>query len=88
MRVDADSVREDGGEEGGERGVDREGVEVEGEVDRRIEAEEVVDGGGRRRREARDWEVEEGEGLRWRESEVVVVEKVSSHFLKKVLLTD
>jgi len=53
---------------------------VEGEGDRRTKAEVVVDGVWRRRKEARDGEVEEGEGLRWRESEVVIVEKASSHF--------
>lgn len=49
-----------------------------------MEAEVVVDGGGRRRGEARDREVEEGEGFvvavrRRREGEVIVVEKASSH---------
>lgn len=76
-------MREDGGEEGGECGVDREGVDVEGYVrERRVEV--VVDGGGRRRREVRDREVEERDGLvvlGWRESEVVVVQKASSHFV-------
>lgn len=44
----------------------------------------VVDGGGKRRREARYREVEERDGfvaLGWRESEVVVVQIASSHFL-------
>jgi hypothetical protein len=46
----------------------------------------VVDGGGRRSREARDREVEERDGfvtLGWWESEVVVVEKASSHFWRR-----
>jgi len=63
----------------------REGIKVEGEIERRIEAEEVVDVEGRLWRETRDGEVEKGNGLWWRESEVVVVEKASSHFLNKVL---
>lgn len=78
-------MREDGGEEGGEGGFDRQGVDVEGDAgERGEEAEVVVDGGGRRWREVRDREVEEWEGFAasgWRESEVVVVEKTSSHFV-------
>jgi len=41
----------------------REGIKVEGEIERRIEAEVVVDGEGRRWRETRDGEVEKGNGL-------------------------
>jgi len=58
---------------------------VEGEIEGRIKAEMVVDGGGWCRRETRDRKVEEGNGLLWRKSEVVVVEKASSHLLNKVL---
>ena len=64
-----DAVREDGGEEIGESGIEREVVESGGNVERRSEGgEEVVEGGERwrrkrRRREVRDWEVEEGLGF-------------------------
>ena len=61
-----DAVREDGREEIGESRIEREVVESGGNVERRSEGgEEVVEGGERwrrkrRRREVRDWEVEEG----------------------------
>ena len=72
-------MREDGGEEGGESGGDRQGIDVVGDRERGIEAEEIVHGGGMWRPvEARDGEVEEPLGRR--ESEVVVVQKASSHF--------
>ena len=64
-----DAVRENGGEEIGESGIEREVVEGGGNVERRSEGgEEVVEGGERwrrkrRRREVRDWEVEEGLGF-------------------------
>ena len=64
-----DAVREDGGEEIGESRIEREVVESGGNVERRSEGgEEVVEGGERwrrkrRRREVRDWEVEEGLGF-------------------------
>jgi hypothetical protein len=63
--LEVDFVRENGGEERGECGLDREGIDVEGNVgERRVEeVEVVVDGGGRRSREARDREVEERDGF-------------------------
>jgi hypothetical protein len=62
--LEVDFVRENGGEERGECGLDWEGIDVEGNVrERSVEEVVVVDGGGRRSREARDREVEERDGF-------------------------
>jgi hypothetical protein len=47
-RIDEDSARQDAGKEGGESSVDRQGVDMEGDVEPDREEYVVVDGGGRR----------------------------------------
>lgn len=56
-------MRENGGEELGESGMDGKRVDWEEDVEGREEGDEVTEGGEGGRREARDGEVEEGWGF-------------------------
>ena len=78
MKINIDSVGKYIGEELGESFIDVQNHRVIGDIGDEMEEKIVFYSGRRRRRDGRDWEMEEGSGCR--KSKVVNVEEASTHF--------